>query len=108
VVSFLDLPAELRFHIYALVAIPTAAPFSTYCGLYLSCKQVKNELDSEGHRVLQAHMVELSALKLGIQVSTTTAFRSPQHLHVFLDPAIYPGEPMALDRRSSTHGFRAH
>lgn len=46
--SFLDLPPELRLQVHGIIAIPDVAPFAEYRGLYLSCHQVKDELDKEG------------------------------------------------------------
>jgi len=42
---FLELPIELRFNIYALVAVPVKNQPSDYPGLYLSCSQIKSEID---------------------------------------------------------------
>lgn len=85
--SFLDLPAELRVQVYAYVVVPSDAPFSAYHGLYFSCKQVKNELDTEGPRLLHSYISDLNRLDSAIQLSTTSAFSSPLHLHFAVNTA---------------------
>ncbi|KAH4906326.1 hypothetical protein HBH70_108280 [Parastagonospora nodorum] len=54
--SFLDLPLELRYQVYFYIAIPRYTYFSTYHGLYLSCHQVRNEMNQECGSILQKHL----------------------------------------------------
>jgi hypothetical protein len=58
---FLRLPGELRNQIYGYIAIPNSAPLSSYKGLYLSCRQVKNEMDYE---VVEEYQKYLQAMHL--------------------------------------------
>lgn len=46
ILSFLTLPSETRNHIYSYCT-PVNGYTSDYAGIYLSCKQVKHELDGE-------------------------------------------------------------
>jgi hypothetical protein len=43
--GFLDLPAELRLEIYEWVNADNTVPTSEFKGLYLSCRQIKEEMD---------------------------------------------------------------
>jgi hypothetical protein len=43
--GFLDLPAELRLEIYEWVNADNTVPTSEFKGLYLSCRQIKKEMD---------------------------------------------------------------
>jgi hypothetical protein len=70
--SFFDLPTELRFQIYGLIAIPVTAPFSDFSGLYLSCHQIKAELDDESPRVLAAYLARIASGTPGATVSVTS------------------------------------
>ena len=45
--SFLDLPAELRFKVYHFINEMNDVPMSAFKGLYLSCHQTKEEMDTE-------------------------------------------------------------
>lgn len=53
------LPAEIRNEIYGMIATPTDAPFSEYKGLYLSCRQIKQEMDYECSRVFEKHVTKV-------------------------------------------------
>jgi hypothetical protein len=44
---FLLLPAEIRLQIYGIMAIPDTDLVSSYKGLFLSCKQIKDEMEDE-------------------------------------------------------------
>jgi hypothetical protein len=57
--AFLRLPTELRLAIYTVMAIPDTAPFSAYHGLYMSCRQIKLEMDDQCAKVLGAHLHRL-------------------------------------------------
>lgn len=52
---FLDLPAEIRVLVYAQMAVPHKAPMSVYHGLYLSCRQVKEEMEYECVKVMDEY-----------------------------------------------------
>ena len=82
--SFLSLPTELRFEIYGYIAVPYEAPLSTYAGLYLSCRQVKDELDSEGTKLLEAHLSETIADVEGLRLDfpVTGTLSTMQHVHL--------------------------
>jgi hypothetical protein len=73
--SFLSLPAELRFQIYGIIAIPTI-PFSAYHGMYLSCRQVKSELDEEGIKAVKAYVADIAAITPGIEIKITSGIPS--------------------------------
>ncbi|KAF2826976.1 hypothetical protein CC86DRAFT_370071 [Ophiobolus disseminans] len=89
--TFLRLPHELRFAIYAIVAISATAPFSAeYSGLYLSCRQIKKEVDSEGPKALSAHISIIAKDIPGVQLTVLNAasFPARQHVRLALDPTI--------------------
>jgi hypothetical protein len=83
--SFLDLPPEMRFQVYAYIAIPDSAPFSDYHGMYLSCKQIRTEMNKECGRVLGSHLkaIQTSLIKMSITIPTT--FLAMQHIHLTYD-----------------------
>jgi hypothetical protein len=45
--SLIGLPAELRLQIYNQTARALRSPFHDYAGLYLTCRQIRNEMDYE-------------------------------------------------------------
>ena len=45
-IGFLTLPAELRSHVYKYISL-TEAPLSAYRGLFLACRQIHAEMESE-------------------------------------------------------------
>ncbi|KAF2826973.1 hypothetical protein CC86DRAFT_466732 [Ophiobolus disseminans] len=59
--AFFSLPGELRFAIYAIIAIPDTAPFSAYHGLYMSCRQIKTEMDDECGKRFGAYLETLKS-----------------------------------------------
>lgn len=61
--SFLDLAIKLRCYVYGDMAteIPVSAPFTSYLGIYLSCHQIKSEIDSECLPIMHAHIIALQA-----------------------------------------------
>jgi hypothetical protein len=66
--SFFQLPAEIRVDIYGLMALPFEVPVSEYRGLYMSCRQVKMEMDYECSKVLEKYVTKCEAIltNLGI------------------------------------------
>jgi hypothetical protein len=53
---FLALPTELRFMVYHHVSDPVATCLSDYKGMYLSCRQIKAEMDQECPRPLSKYL----------------------------------------------------
>jgi hypothetical protein len=45
--SFLELPLEMRYQVYDYMTIPHTEPSSNDHGNYLSCHQIKDEMESE-------------------------------------------------------------
>ncbi|KAH7079601.1 hypothetical protein FB567DRAFT_532992 [Paraphoma chrysanthemicola] len=95
---YFDLPVELRFQIYDLLAktIPHSAPFSEYRGFYYTCRQIKCEIDQECGPVLRKH---ITLLQNNWKATTryanfgalpaTLPYWSLQHLYLTLDPHAY-------------------
>jgi hypothetical protein len=81
---FLKLPTELRLQIYKIVAVPHDAPFSAYAGLYLSCRQIKTELDKEAPTAINKHLATVSKFAPSVQIKTLQPFPS-LHLQLFLE-----------------------
>jgi hypothetical protein len=68
--SFRDLPTELRFEIYEYMN-PTIADFHTsqYAGLYLSCQQVRREMDAECEKPFMEALDHLRTIRqVGLEV----------------------------------------
>jgi hypothetical protein len=92
--SFLNLPLELRFQIYGITADPSIAPFSEYQGLYLSCRQIKDEMDTELPRATNAHLARITALlPPGVTISASGTLPAPLNVRVTLDRSMYPSSP---------------
>ncbi|KAF2826975.1 hypothetical protein CC86DRAFT_382020 [Ophiobolus disseminans] len=90
--SFLALPPELRFQVYAIIANPDT-PFSSYRGLYLSCQEVKSEIDHEASKLLATYFTMLTNCApagIAISFSTNAPFPAPQHIHLTIDIVMYP------------------
>jgi hypothetical protein len=86
---FLELPPELRFHVYAIITIPRDAPFSAYSGVYLSCKQIKAEIDQEGAKATKSYLAYLTSIIPNIAISSTKSPASLSNLHLTLSPVFY-------------------
>jgi hypothetical protein len=86
---FLELPTELRFHVYAIITIPRDAPFSAYSGVYLSCKQIKAEIDQEGAKATKSYLAYLTSIIPNIAISSTKSPASLSNLHLTLSPVFY-------------------
>jgi len=78
------------FHIYAQMVIPISASSEHAAGLYLSCRQIKNELDQEVPRLLQSYFSDLEVHNVGVHMSIARTFPMPLHLDVTLDPTVRP------------------
>lgn len=105
--SFLTLPTELRLQIYGLIVVPVDAPFSAYVGLYLSCHQVKAEIDTEAPKVLDLCLSDIkkSALGMNITASANNLFPAT-HLHLLaVDPSKSSYAACDLDVLLSTQIF---
>ncbi|KAH5600636.1 hypothetical protein HBI26_081940 [Parastagonospora nodorum] len=82
--SFLDLAIELRYYVYEYMAmeIPISVPFTAYLGLYLSCHQIKSEIDSECPPIMHAHITALQDSIQSAYLTIPSSFLTRQHLHV--------------------------
>lgn len=58
---FLKLSRELRDEVYEYVTDLTTHSFVDYSGFYLSCQQIKNELDNEGAKHVKACLMYLKS-----------------------------------------------
>lgn len=85
--SFLDLPLELRDLTYAYLAIPDCAPFSTYLGLYLSCHQIKFEMDSECGYIFHEHLRSLRSPMTTADFKIPTTLMAQQHIRLEMNLA---------------------
>jgi hypothetical protein len=54
--DFLGLPTELRFMVYREISDPLTACVSDYKGMYLSCRQLKAEMDQECPKPLARYL----------------------------------------------------
>jgi len=91
--TFLSLPTELRFAIYAIIAIPDTAPFTAYHGLYMSCRQVKTEMDGECGKVLRERLRQLQSTfqdQQGfLQLTVADTFPAMLHARLSFDYSVY-------------------
>jgi hypothetical protein len=86
---FLELPPELRFHVYAIITISRDAPFSAYSRVNLSCKQIKAEIDQEGAKATKPYLAYLTSIIPDIAISSTKSPASLNNLHLTISPAFY-------------------
>jgi hypothetical protein len=80
--SFLGLPAELRFQIYPLIAVPESEPFSVYHGFYSSCRQIKSEIDSKCGKSMRGLLTRIEKEHdcATFMVPTSLSFARLQHV----------------------------
>jgi hypothetical protein len=71
------------------MAIPDRTPFTSYIGLYLSCHQIKAEMDSECGKIFRAHLSDLQSQLSGARIDIPTGFPNMQHIRVLLDREKY-------------------
>lgn len=76
--SFFSLPPELRYQIYGYMAIPYTEPFSVYHGLYLSCHQIKDEMDAECGPILDLHLRSICSA-VGVDLDLPVSLLEKQH-----------------------------
>ncbi|KAI1683713.1 hypothetical protein KJE20_06218 [Pyrenophora tritici-repentis] len=101
--SFLDLPAETRLQIYSYMAIPDTTPFSAYHGLYLSCRQVRAEMDDECGKILGEYLPTIKPQARWNFISSPVMtipgnFLAMQHIR--LDLRHYPTQLLTRAHRS--------
>jgi len=80
--SFLDLPAELRNQVYGYIAIPHTAPLTSYIGLYLSCRQIRSEMDSECAKIFRAYLKTFQDQLQVAYLDIPETFAQMQHVHL--------------------------
>jgi hypothetical protein len=68
------------------MAVPDTTPFTSYIGLYLSCHQVKVEMDSECGKVLRGHLTDLEGQLFGVRLNIPDGFLAMQNVRPLLDP----------------------
>ncbi|KAI4685701.1 hypothetical protein J4E81_008853 [Alternaria sp. BMP 2799] len=93
--SFLDLPAELRNQVYGYIAIPHTAPLSSYIGLYLSCRQIRSEMDSECAKIFRAYLKTFQDQHQDAHLVIPESFVEIQHVRLH----VLPTSNSNLDRR---------
>jgi hypothetical protein len=101
--SFLDLPAELRYQIYGYIAIPDTAPLSSYAGLYLSCRQIRLEMDSECIKVFRAYLTTLQDQLEETHVDLPESFAEMQHVRLNVKTLIWNPQFDNLETFLSLH-----
>ncbi|KAF2826814.1 hypothetical protein CC86DRAFT_20899 [Ophiobolus disseminans] len=88
---FLALPAELRDEVYKHAISLKSEPFASYEGLLLSCRQVKNEMEQEGTRLMHSHLAHLEQhipQEHGLHSKTASTFRDLRHLRLSLSKSL--------------------
>jgi hypothetical protein len=89
---FLELPIELRFQIYGYVAeaVPRSAPMIKFAGLYLSCRQIKEEFEDEYMKAYTRYTTELaSTLRRSRLLAIPTTFATAQRLAVQISKGVH-------------------
>jgi hypothetical protein len=89
--SFLSLPAELRFEVYATINAINDIPMSDFKGLYLSCWEVKAEMDKEctvkmGRAITKAWNEDAS----GLYFELPKTFATARQLQLLMPGAVLP------------------
>ncbi|KAI4939461.1 uncharacterized protein J4E92_000746 [Alternaria infectoria] len=84
--SFLDLPAELRNQVYGYIAIPHTAPLSSYIGLYLSCHQIRSEMDSECAKTFRNYLEIFQDQLQDARIDIPETFAEMQHVRLHCKP----------------------
>ena len=84
--SFLDLPAELRNQVYGYIAIPHTVPLSSYIGLYLSCRQIRTEMDSECAKVFRQYLGTFQYQLQDAHLDMPETFAEMQHVRLHVTP----------------------
>jgi len=84
--SFLDLPAELRNQVYGYIAIPHTAPLISHIGLYLSCRQIRSEMDSECAKIFRAYLKTFQDQHQDAHLVIPESFVEMQHFRLHVLP----------------------
>ncbi|KAI4961498.1 hypothetical protein J4E86_000526 [Alternaria arbusti] len=84
--SFLDLPAELRNQVYGYIAIPHTAPLSSYIGLYLSCHQIRSEMDGECSKIFRNYLEIFQDQLQDARIDIPETFAEMQHVRLHCKP----------------------
>ncbi|KAI4668974.1 uncharacterized protein J4E79_001016 [Alternaria viburni] len=95
--SFLDLPAELRNQVYGYIAIPHIAPLSSYIGLYLSCRQIRSEMDSECAKIFRAYLKTFQDQHQDAHLDIPETFAQMQHVRLHVIPTKSSNPDRQLD-----------
>jgi hypothetical protein len=82
---FLDIPLEIRLHVYSYIAFPTSGPFSDYRGLYLSCQQIKAEINEEAPKICRSFLDRFSLANPGHLFEYGVTLPGLYDLHLTLD-----------------------
>lgn len=93
---FLALSRELRNHVYEYVTNLNTHPFKSYSGFYLSCRQIKEEVDYQGTKVLERRIAQLKRsfagqnnLKLNPSEQQPVTFKDMRSICLSLNSTIY-------------------
>jgi hypothetical protein len=82
---FLDLPAELRLSVYGYLCNIHTTPFAACQGLYLSCRSIKAEIDSEGARITGADLADIQSRLLVSSFDIPTSFSAMHHVRLIME-----------------------
>jgi hypothetical protein len=104
--SFFDIPPEIRLEIYGYVANLNSAPFIDAHGLFLSCRQINDEMEHEGRKLLRSQYATTKRnlpTGGGILFDIPTTFHQLRHLRISLSTAVFttygpPIDPYILDQ----------
>lgn len=98
-IGLLDLPAELRLQVYSCLATPLSSSPSGYSGLYLSCKQIRNEMEANFvKRAPKAIKEAYSNIDLRVRIGYTPSIKFHQ-----LSQLTIAIPRWALDARNEQH-----
>ncbi|KAF2826815.1 hypothetical protein CC86DRAFT_406064 [Ophiobolus disseminans] len=112
--SFLSLPRELRNEVYAYATDLRTHSSADYSGFYMSCRQIKEELDIEGARCLKAYLTKFkpsSAAHEGFLFDVPDTLKDMRNLRISLGTWTYTkfwGNAPSVDDLAWGDLFRLH
>lgn len=83
--SLLSLPLELRYRLYGYIAVPDTEPFSSYLGLYLSCRQICVEMSIECRRLFSARLLSIQKSVRTGSFEIPPTYQAQQHIRIKLN-----------------------
>lgn len=87
--SFFSLSPELRNQIYGYATDNEMATLIDYAGLYMSCQQIKHEMEHEGLRLLHIYLKSKLSTTPGIRIDLPTTLSEGKNLSISLSTKVW-------------------